>query len=103
MFYIEGTSDKIEVSSLSCLAFLYTWLWKELYLHRSWYVVESFLLKINLRYFHVFLGQRIRPPIWLRSNVRGLNILCDLEKWNISVFLCSIMSPNWSNSNNLIL
>ena len=30
----------------------------------------------------------------IRFKEEGLNTPCDLEKWNISVFPCSIISPN---------
>jgi len=64
---------------------------------------ESFLLKINLRYCQVFLGQRIGPPRIVRSKEEGLGTPCDLEKWKISVFPYSIISPNCSKRDKITL
>ena len=63
---------------------------------------EGFLSKINLRYHHISLGQRIGPPKILRSKKRILNT-CDLEKWKISVFLYLITSPNYSRRDEITL
>jgi len=44
---------------------------------------------MNLRYFHVLLGQKTLPPSGVRSRGGGLNAPCDLLKWKISVLECS--------------
>jgi len=45
------------------------------------------------KYFQVFLGYKVGPPIGERSNGGGLKTPCDLLKWKISVFACSMMRP----------
>ena len=49
------------------------------------------------------LGYGTEPPRQLRSREGRLKTSCDLEKWNTSVFLCSIIRLNWSKSKETIL
>ena len=47
------------------------------------------------RYFQVSLERSEEPPIGERSRGGGSNALCNLEKWKMSVFLCSTIRPNF--------
>jgi len=58
---------------------------------------------MNPKYFQIFLGCKVRPPKEERSRGGGLNILRDLEKWNISVLECSMMRPNFERRLEAIL
>ena len=62
-----------------------------------WWKV-SFLLRMNSKYFYESLGWRVGPPMVERSSGGGLKNPCDLLKWNISVFECSMIKPNSSRS-----
>ena len=61
------------------------------------------MLKINLRYFQVFLDYSIRPLNRLRSKGGGLKFLVDKEKWKTSDSPCSIISSNWSKREDIML
>jgi len=50
------------------------------------------------KYFQVSLECKVGPPIGKRSNGGGLKTPCDLLKWKISVFACSITRPKLSRS-----
>ena len=53
-------------------------------------------MKMNPRYFHVFLGIRIGPPMEERLREGRVKRPCDLLKWKTSVFKCSTIRPNLS-------
>ena len=55
---------------------------------------ESFLSKMNLRYFQVFFGYKIGSSSRLRSKGERLKFFVDLEKCKTSDFPCSIVSLN---------
>ena len=46
----------------------------------------------------MFFGHRMGPLIGVRSRGGGLKIPCDLLKWKISVFACSMIRPKLSRS-----
>jgi len=50
------------------------------------------------KHFQVSFGSSIGPLIGERSKEGGLKTPCDLLKWKISVFTCSMMRPKLSRS-----
>jgi len=47
------------------------------------------------KYYQVVLGHNTNPPKGVRLREEGLKLPYNLEKWNTSIFPCSIISPNF--------
>jgi len=64
---------------------------------------DSFMLKINLRYFHELLGQSKEPPNIERLKEEESKMSLDLEKWNTSIFPYFNISLNFSKQEEITL
>jgi len=58
---------------------------------------------MKYKYLYISLWSRIEPPMEDKSREGELNALWDLEKWKMSVFLCSTTRPHFESKDKIML